>query len=126
MTHRLKVEEALIVYLFKITGCAFLSMIPLALTITALTFLLLAIYFYSDHDQLKCLVFEKGKVRKNAAEPKLWGYRQRISLEHLGQTLQEKNLEKKCLILNEFLQIVRRGLMRIILVIYVFVSFLGA
>ena len=39
-------------------------------------------------------------------EPHLWSYRQRISLEHLGQTLLEKKLKDKYPILHNFLQVV--------------------
>ena len=39
-------------------------------------------------------------------EPHLWSYHQRISLDHLGQTLQEKKLKEKYPILHEFLQVV--------------------
>ena len=39
-------------------------------------------------------------------EPHLWSYRQRVSLEHLGQTLQEKKLKEKYPILHEFLRVV--------------------
>ena len=63
-------------------------------------------YFTSEHDQLFYLVYEKVKVNKDNMEPHLWSYRQRISLEHLRQTLQEKKLKEKCHILHEFLQVV--------------------
>lgn len=43
-------------------------------------------------------------------EPHLWTYRQRISLEHLGQTLVEKKLKTKYPILYEFLLAVRHTL----------------
>ncbi len=60
-----------------------------------------------EHDQLFYLVFERVKVSKDNMEPHLWSYRQRISLEHLRQTLQvEKKLKEKCSILYEFLQVV--------------------
>ncbi len=56
-----------------------------------------------DHDQLFYLVYEKVQVNEDSMEPHLWSYRPRISLEHLGQTIQEKKLIK-CPILHEFLQ----------------------
>lgn len=60
-----------------------------------------------DHDQLFYLVYEKVKVSEVNMEPHLWSYRQRISLEHLGQTLLEKKLKVKYPILHEFLQKVK-------------------
>lgn len=61
-------------------------------------------WFITDHDQLFYLVYEKVKVSEGNMEPHLWSYRQRISLEHLGQTLLEKKLKVKYPILYEFLQ----------------------
>lgn len=58
----------------------------------------------TEHDQLFYLVHEKVKVQEQNIEPHLWSYRQRISLEHLGQTIQGKNLKEKFPILHEFLQ----------------------
>ena len=59
-----------------------------------------------EHDQLFYLVYERMKVSEGSIEPHLWSYRQRVSLDHLGQTLQEKNLREKYPILHEFLQVV--------------------
>jgi hypothetical protein len=39
-------------------------------------------------------------------DPHLWSYRQRISLEHLTQTLQDKKMKEKHPILHDFLQMV--------------------
>ena len=63
----------------------------------------------TEHDQLYYLVYEQAKVKENDIRPHLWSYRQRISLEHLGQTLQEKKLREKYPILHEFLQMVCFG-----------------
>lgn len=57
----------------------------------------------ADHGRLFYLVYEKVKVNKDNMEPHLWTYRQRISLEHLRQTL---TLEEKCPVLHEFLRVV--------------------
>lgn len=58
----------------------------------------------ADHDQLFNLVYERVRVTDGNLEPHLWSYRQRISIEHLGQTLLEKKLGAKHPILYEFLQ----------------------
>lgn len=63
----------------------------------------------TEHDQLFYLMYEKVKVSEDNMEPHLWSYRQRISLEHLGQTLQEKKLKEKYPILHAFLQVVCWG-----------------
>ena len=60
--------------------------------------------YYADHDQLFYLVYEKVNVSEDNMQPHLWSYRQRISLEHLGQTLLEKKLKVKYPILHDFLQ----------------------
>ena len=64
------------------------------------------LHYATDHDQLFFLVYEKMAINSNSMEPHLWSYRQRISLEHLGQTLQEQKLKEKFPILHEFLQAV--------------------
>lgn len=65
---------------------------------------------YVGHTKLLFLVYEKNKVSNKDIEPHLWTYRQRISLEHLGQTLQEKALKEKYPILYEFLRVVSIGI----------------
>ena len=57
--------------------------------------------FIIDHNQLFYLAYERVKVSVENMQPHLWSYRQRISLEHLGQTLK---LKDKYPILHEFLQ----------------------
>ncbi len=61
---------------------------------------------FAEHDQLFYLVYERVKVKEGNMEPHLWSYRQRISLEHLGQTLQEKKLKEKYPVLHDFLCVV--------------------
>jgi len=58
----------------------------------------------SEHDQLLCLVYERVQVAEGSIDPHLWAYRFRITLEHLSQTLQHQNMQKKCSILYAFLQ----------------------
>lgn len=56
------------------------------------------------HDQLLHLVYEKVAVTEGKIEPHLWTYRNGVSLEHLGQTLQGKNLKVKHPVLHEFIE----------------------
>ena len=58
----------------------------------------------SEHDQLFYLVYERVQVAEGSLDPHLWAYRSRITLEHLRQNLQQRNMEKKCPILHAFLQ----------------------
>jgi hypothetical protein len=60
----------------------------------------------TGQDKLFHLVYEKNKVKQKGLDPHLWSYRQRVSLEHLGQTLQDVTLKGKCPILHEFLRVV--------------------
>lgn len=69
-------------------------------------FFLLVFGLYADHDQLFFLVYERVKVNSDSMGPHLWTYRQRVSLEHLGFTLQENKLKEKYPILHEFLHVV--------------------
>ena len=46
--------------------------------------------FYIGHSQMFCLIYEKAEVDSDSLEPHLWSYHQKISLEHIGQTIQEK------------------------------------
>ena len=64
----------------------------------------------TEHDQLFYLVYEHVSVKRGSLEPHLWTYRQRISVEHIRQTLQEKKLREKYPILHEFLQMVQNTL----------------
>jgi len=57
-----------------------------------------------EHDQLFYLVYERVQVTKGGLDPHLWAYRFRITLERLNQTLQQKNMKKKCPTLHAFLQ----------------------
>ena len=57
-------------------------------------------------DDLFCIVYEKNKMKKGILEPHLWSYRQKISLEHLGLTLQDIQLKERFPILYHFLQVV--------------------
>ena len=66
----------------------------------------------AGQDKLFPIVYEKNKHKKTNLEPHLWSYRQRVSLEHLGQTLQDAQLKEKCPILHKFLSIVRLSLQR--------------
>lgn len=59
-----------------------------------------------DHDQLFYLVYEKVKYAEDSLEPHLWTYRSRVTLEHLRQTIQEKETKDKHPVLYEFLQTV--------------------
>ena len=52
------------------------------------------------------LAYERVEVRETEIEPHLWSYRQRVSLEHLSQTLQQKKFKEKYPILHSFLQVV--------------------
>lgn len=72
----------------------------------ALQCLIANIYYNAEHDQLFYLVYERVKVQEGNMDPHLWTYRQRISLEHLGQTLQERELKDRYPILHEFLLMV--------------------
>jgi len=67
---------------------------------------------YTGSNKLFHIVYEKGKVKKNALEPHLWSYHPKISLEHLGQTLLGRDLTRKCPILYEFLQVVSHCILR--------------
>ena len=59
-----------------------------------------------DHDPLFYLVYERmGEVVEGSLEPHLWGYRPRITLEHLTRYMQQQ--KKKFPILKEFLKRVR-------------------
>ena len=58
------------------------------------------------HSEMFYHIYEKVKVDSDSLEPHLWSYRQRISLEHIGQTLREKKLHEVCPVLHEFLQLV--------------------
>ena len=57
-----------------------------------------------EHDPLYYLVYERAPMVKDSLEPHLWGYRPRITLEHLTRYLQQ---QKKFPILEEFLKNVR-------------------
>ena len=61
---------------------------------------------FIGHSRMFYLVYEKAEVSSGSLEPHLWSYHQKISLEHIGQTIQEKKLNDKCPILHEFLQMV--------------------
>ena len=61
---------------------------------------------FIEHGQLFYLSYERVKLSGKSMEPHLWSYQQRISLEHLGQTLQEKKMREKYSILHDFLQVV--------------------
>ncbi|CAI8002399.1 E3 ubiquitin-protein ligase rnf213-alpha [Geodia barretti] len=54
-----------------------------------------------EHDPLYYLVYERAPMVKDSLEPHLWGYRPRITLEHLTRYLQQ---QKKFPILEEFLK----------------------
>ena len=79
--------------------------------------LLLTIYMYicvcvcvcipAEPDQLFYLVYERVKVSSASMGPHLWTYRQRVSLEHLGLTLQENKVKVEYPLLHEFLHVVR-------------------
>jgi hypothetical protein len=58
-----------------------------------------------EHDPLYYLVYERTPMVKDSLEPHLWGYRPRITLEHLTRYMQQQ--EKKFPILEEFLTNVR-------------------
>lgn len=62
--------------------------------------------FFVEHGQLFYLSYERVKLSGKSMEPHLWSYQQRISLEHLGQTLQEKKMKEKYRILHDFLHVV--------------------
>ena len=66
----------------------------------------LCVYVGAGQDKLFSIVYEKNKHKKTNLEPHLWSYRQRVSLEHLGQTLQDAQLKEKCPILHDFLEAV--------------------
>ncbi len=51
-------------------------------------------------------IYEKAEVDSSSLEPHLWSYRQKISLEHIAQTLCEKKLHEMCPVLHQFLQLV--------------------
>jgi len=61
----------------------------------------------SEQDQLLQAAYETEPVTIEDIELDLWTYRQRVSLEHLRFTIQEKTLRKKYSILFYFLQMVR-------------------
>ena len=75
--------------------------------------LLLTIYIYvcicmpAEPDQLFYLVHERVKVSSDCMGPHLWTYRQRVSLEHLGFTLQKNMVKVEYPLLHEFLHVVR-------------------
>ena len=60
----------------------------------------------AGQDRLLQIIYEKNKVNKINLEPHLWSYRQRVSLEHLGVTIQDKRLKEKYPVLHEFLSVV--------------------
>ena len=60
-----------------------------------------------EQDQLLKAAYETEPVISEDIELDLWTYRQRVSLEHLRFTIQEKTLKKKYSILYHFLQLVR-------------------
>ena len=57
---------------------------------------------FTEHDPLYYLVYERTPVAKGSLEPHLWGYRPRITLEHLTRYMQQQ--KKKFPILEEFLK----------------------
>ena len=59
-------------------------------------------HFHADHDPLYYLVYERTPVVKDSLEPHMWGYRPRITLEHLVRYMQQQ--KKKFPILEEFLK----------------------
>lgn len=64
--------------------------------------LLTKLYIHIGHGPLYYLVYERMPVVKGSLEPHLWGYRPRITLEHLIRYMQQQ--KKKFPILEEFLK----------------------
>ena len=60
----------------------------------------------AGQDKLFRIVYEKSNVKMKTLDPHLWSYRQRVSLEHLGQTLLDETSKEKYPILHEFLKVV--------------------
>ena len=61
----------------------------------------------TEHDQLLILAYERINLKNELdIEPHLWSYHSRITIEHLAQTLQEKEMRKSHPILYGFLQAV--------------------
>jgi hypothetical protein len=61
---------------------------------------------FPEHGKLFYLAYERMKVESGIIDPHLWSYHQRISLEHLGQDIQQKKLKDKHPVLHEFLHMV--------------------
>ena len=59
---------------------------------------------FAGYHKLLSLAYEKDQVSEGNIQPHFWSYRQRITLEHLGQTLSESSLKVKYPILHEFLE----------------------
>ena len=56
----------------------------------------------AEHDPLFYLVYERTPVVRGSLEPHFWGYRPRITLEHLTRYMQQQ--KKQFPILKEFLK----------------------
>lgn len=74
---------------------------------------------YTGNNKLFHIVYEKGKVKKKMMEPHFWSYHQKVSLEHLGQTLLQKDFREECPILSEFLQVVSKSAMNMFILLAV-------
>lgn len=67
------------------------------------------VWIITGHNKLLSIAYERLEVSQDSIQPHLWSYRQRITLEHLQQTLAEANLKDKYPILHEFLRMVPVG-----------------
>ena len=67
-----------------------------------------------DDDPLFYLVYERMPVVEGSLEPHLWGYRPRVTLEHLTRYMQQQNT--KFPVLEKFLSEVRVLLLCIVCV----------